>query len=74
MLRLNQYENRLAARLVESYQRHSTMKISDDRLAARLVESCQRHNTMKISDEIEHIRQQAVDLDMQQFWLLTQER
>ena len=53
MLRLNQYENRLAARLVESYQRHSTMKVSD---------------------EIEHIRQQAIDLDMQQFWLLTQER
>ena len=53
MLRLNQYENRLAARLVESYQ---------------------RHNTMKISDEIEHIRQQAIDLDMQQFWMLTQER
>lgn len=53
MLRLNQYENRLAARLVESYQRHSIMKISD---------------------EIEHIRQQAVDLDIQQFWLLTQER
>ena len=53
MLRLNQYENRLAARLVESYQRHSTMKISD---------------------EIQHIRQPAVDLDMQQFWLLTQER
>lgn len=53
MLRLNQYENRLAARLVESYQRHSTMKISD---------------------ETEYIRQQAVDLDMQQFWLLTQER
>lgn len=53
MLRLNRYENRLAARLVESYQ---------------------RHNTMKVSDEIEYIRQQAVDLDMQQFWLLTQER
>lgn len=53
MLRLNRYENRLAARLVESYQRHSTMKISD---------------------EIENIRQQAVDLDIQQFWLLTQER
>lgn len=53
MLRLNQYENRLAARLVESYQRHSTMKVSD---------------------EIEYIRQQAVDLDMQQFWLLTQEK
>ncbi len=30
MLRLNQYENRLAARLVESYQRHSTMKVSDE--------------------------------------------
>ena len=53
MLRLNRYENRLAARFVESYQRHSTMKISD---------------------EIEDIRQQAIDLDMQQFWMLTQER
>lgn len=53
MLRLNRYENGLLARLVESYQRHSTMKVSD---------------------EIEHIRQQAVDLDIQQFWLLTQER
>ena len=53
MLRMSRYENWLAARLVESYQRHSTMNISD---------------------EIEHIRQQAVDLDIQQFWLLTQER
>ena len=53
MLRMSRYENRLAARLVESYQRHSTMKMSD---------------------EIEHIRQQAVDLDIQQFWMLTQER
>ena len=53
MLRLNRYENRLAACLMESYQRHSTMKVSD---------------------EIEHIRQQAIDLDMQQFWMLTQER
>lgn len=53
MLRLNRYENRLAARLMESYQ---------------------RHNTMKVSGGIEHIRQQAVDLDMQQFWMLTQER
>lgn len=39
-------------------------------LAARLMESYH----MKISDEIEYIRQQAVDLDMQQFWLLTQEK
>lgn len=53
MLRLNRYENRLAACLMESYHRHSTMKVSD---------------------EIEHIRQQAVDLDIQQFWMLTQER
>lgn len=53
MLRMSRYENGLAARLVESYQ---------------------RHNTMKIPDEIEHIRQQAIDLDMQQFWLLTQEK
>lgn len=30
MLRLNQYESRLAACLVESYQRHSTMKVSDE--------------------------------------------
>lgn len=46
MLRMSCYENELAARLMESYQ---------------------RHRTMKISDEIEHIRQQAIDLDMQQF-------
>lgn len=53
MLRMSRYENGLVARLMESYQ---------------------RHRTMKVSDEIEHIRQQAVDLDIQQFWMLTQER
>lgn len=43
-------------------------------LAARLAESYKRHATARVSDENEIFRQQMIDLDLQQFWWLTQER